>query len=359
MVTMLVTGMMAQTEVPQEVMQSVYDEVKTPYKYGMVLTPQSADKKTDCPTIIRKGKTWYMYYIVFDGRGYETWLATSSNLLQWTTQGRVLSFGGGWDRDQKAGYLALTDPTWGGKYGVEKYRGRHWMSYFGSNTVGYETGDLAVGMAYTDNSIYKAHEWQRLPKPILTPTDTNAAWWDNDKIYKNVVWRDTERLTGHDFVMFYNAKGKVMVNGHLPNTERIAMAVSDDMEHWQRFGEGPVLDHQRGITGDAYLQKMDNLWVMFYFGHGWDKATRNTAWDTFACSYDLIHWTDWTGEPLIKPSEDFDSKYAHKPCVIKWKGVVYHFYNAVDKDGRRGIALATSKDLGKSCLVFPEPNNNQ
>jgi len=30
--------------------------------------------------------------------------------------------------------------------------------------------------------------------------------------------------------------------------------------------------------------------------------------------------------------------------VIKWNGVVYHFYNAVGSNGRV-IALATSKDL--------------
>jgi hypothetical protein len=89
---------------------------------------------------------------------------------------------------------------------------------------------------------------------------------------------------------------------------------------------------------------MGKLWVMFYFGFNWDES-RNYAWDSFACSYDLVHWTDWTGEPLIKPSEPFDNRYAHKPCMVKWKGTVYHFYCAVDKENNRGIALATSKEL--------------
>jgi len=70
----------------------------------------------------------------------------------------------------------------------------------------------------------------------------------------------------------------------------------------------------------------------------------NTAFDRFACSYDLINWTEWDGDNLIEPSETFDSQYAHKPWVIKWKGVVYHFYTAVGLNGRV-IALATSKDL--------------
>lgn len=352
------TDMAAQTEVPQEVMQRVYEEAQTPYKYGLVMTAPQADQMTDCPMIFRKGRTWYMYYVVYDGRGYETWLATSSDLLEWQTQGRVMSFGGEWDRDQKAGYLSLVDPTWGGKYGMEKYKGRYWMTYFGSNATGYEQGDLAVGVAYTEQKPTAAHEWQRMAQPVFSPKDSDARWWDNDKIYKNTVWRDTERLTGHTFVMFYNAKGSTAIDGNAANVERISMAVSDDMEHWQRYGEGPVLDHRSGITGDAYLQRMGNLWVMFYFGHGWTADTKRKAWDTFACSYDLVHWTDWTGKPLVEASPEADApdnKYAHKPCIIKYKGVVYHFYCAVDQQGRRGIALATSKDFGKSTLNYPMP----
>lgn len=33
-----------------------------------------------------------MTYIVFDGQGYETWLAKSKDLLNWETQGRIMTF---------------------------------------------------------------------------------------------------------------------------------------------------------------------------------------------------------------------------------------------------------------------------
>ena len=290
---------------------------------------------------------WYMYYFVFDGKGYETWMASSQDLLYWKTLGRVLSFSGvsDWDCNQKGGYIALPDPTWGGKYGIEQYQGKYWMSYFGSNVTGYEQGDLSVGIAHTAKAPTTPHEWDRLASPVLSPKDKDASWWDNDKIYKNSIWHDSKKLTGHPFVMYYNAKGKA---------ERIGMAVSDDMVHWKRYGKDPVLSHgNRGITGDAYLQRMGKLWVMFYFGNNWDDATKRKAWNSFACSYDLVHWTDWTGQPLVEASEPYDNKYAHKSCVIKWKGVVYHFYCSVDQNGNRGIALATSKDLGKSDLHYP------
>jgi hypothetical protein len=90
---------------------------------------------------------------------------------------------------------------------------------------------------------------------------------------------------------------------------------------------------------------MKDVWVMFYFGAFW----KPNAFNTFAASYDLAHWTKWEGEDLMKSSEPWDAKYAHKPWLIRHNGVVYQFYCAVadDKDQHRAIALATSKEMKK------------
>jgi predicted GH43/DUF377 family glycosyl hydrolase len=79
---------------------------------------------------------------------------------------------------------------------------------------------------------------------------------------------------------------------------------------------------------------------MFYFGAFW----KPNAFDTFACSYDLVNWTQWEGPHLVEPSVPWDQQFAHKPWVIKHDGVVYHYYCAVGENGRV-IALATSEDL--------------
>ena len=55
-----------------------------------------------------------------------------------------------------------------------------------------------------------------------------------------------------------------------------------------------------------------------------------------AVSKDLVNWTDWEGENLIQSSEPYDELYAHKSWVLKYKGIVYHFYCAVNKAGDRG-----------------------
>ncbi len=123
------------------------------------------------------------------------------------------------------------------------------------------------------------------------------------------------------------------------------------MIHWERYEGNPVIDHYVGLTGDAVIQKIDSVYVMFYYGAFWPKG-RKDAFNRFACSYDLLHWTDWNGEDLISTSESYDEKYAHKPYVVKHDGIVYHFYTAVNNLEQRGLAVATSKDVGKSKLEF-------
>src|SRR5262245_6376353 len=59
-------------DVPQAEMQRVYDEVKTPFKYGVILRP-GTNESFDCPSVFRFGNKWYMVYIAIKNKiGYET-----------------------------------------------------------------------------------------------------------------------------------------------------------------------------------------------------------------------------------------------------------------------------------------------
>lgn len=340
--------------VPDSTMQSIYEEIKTPHKYGLILTTNDSKKMMDCPAVFRKDGNWYMTYIVFDGKGYETWLAKSPDLLQWNTLGKLMSFSTDtteWDALQKAGYISLQDHTWGGSYAWQPFNNKYWMSYIGGNAKGYEAGVLSMGIAWTSGNPALPHEWQRTKAPIFTSKDHDVRWWENRKIFKSSVIWDKEKATGYPFVMYYNANGDTAANNIRTRWfERVGMAVSNDMLTWKRFGTEPVMHHPVGITGDAVIQKIGNIWVMFYFGAFWEG--RKDAFNRFACSYDLVHWTDWEGADLISPSAPFDERFAHKPFLVKHNGVVYHFYCAVNNKDQRGIAVATSKDLGKSKLAF-------
>ncbi|WP_455585576.1 beta-d-glucuronidase/beta-L-arabinofuranosidase [Bacteroides sp.] len=358
-------SLFAQREVSQERMAEIYEEAKTPYKYGLAVVPENNDYKIDCPTVFREGEKWYMTYVVYngkgakDGRGYETWIAESDNLLEWHTLGRVLSFRDGtWDCNQRGGFPALPDMEWGGSYTLQSYKGKHWMTYIGGEGFGYEaiTAPLYVGLAWTEQDIATAHEWESADKPILSIHDKDAQWWEKLTQYKSTVYWDKDRTLGALFVMFYNAGGRHPETGL--KGERVGIALSKDMKRWKRYEGNPVFAHESDgtITGDAHIQKMGDVYVMFYFS-AFDPSRKYKAFNTFAASYDLIHWTDWNGADLVIPSKDYDELFAHKSYVVKHDGVVYHFYCAVNHHEQRGIAIATSKPMGRSAVRFPKPEN--
>jgi predicted GH43/DUF377 family glycosyl hydrolase len=281
---------------------------------------------------------WYMLYACMNEVGYETHLAVSDDLLTWEPQGKVLSFPAhGWDKWQCAGGIALPDHTWGGSNSIQSFQGRYWASYIGGSRQGYETDPLAIGMAWTDDPT-RPVEWNRLPEnPVLCREQADVRDFEKVTLYRsNIIW-DKDATLGSPFVMFYNGK---IASGY----EKIGMAVSDDMRHWARYGIDAVVsngeDQNYGISGDPQIVRIGDIWVMFYFGAFWKPQ----AFDTFACSYDLVNWTKWEGPHLVEPSEPFDQEYAHKPWVLKHEGVVYHFYCAVGDQGRV-LALATSEDL--------------
>ena len=316
-----------------ERMQEIYDEVKTPFKYGMIMEAPKG-LKYDNPTVYRHHGRWCMLYIQFDGKGYETRFATSKDLLRWEDHGLVLERGrpGEWDVEQADGFPMLLDTEWGGSNELRKFDGKYWMMYIGGAARGYETDPLLTGVACTDDpSAPKPWtKWKR--NPVLSPFDKDVRPFEKVTLYKHFAVEDPSRALGGRFVDFYNGK-------NVRAEEQVGIAVSDDMVTWRRYGADATIVDTR--VGDPMIQRIGDVWVMFYYCIG---RTCRGAFDTFACSRDLVHWTIWKGEPLVRPSEPWDSAHAHKPWVIKHEGVVYHFYNAVGNRGR-GLALATSKKL--------------
>ena len=386
-------------DIPADVMNRIYQEVRTPYKYGMVVAPTDNYHKIDCPTVFRMGDKWLMTYVVYngkdglDGRGYETWLASSDDLLHWKTEGRLLSYkDDGWDMNQRGGFPALIDWTWGGSYGISKFKGNYWMSYIGGHGTGYEAvrEPLNIGMAWTNGDITKAHEWQSDNTPLLSIQDKDVQWWEQLTQYKSAIYdlnAQSEKtiqkaakgksrkgknmlpaeLRKYRFLMFYNAGGINPANNL--KAERIGIALSNDLKKWKRYKANPVYFHEAPgiITGDAQIVRMSPpattpdaspsgapLYVMFYFS-AYNPDRKYNAYNTFAVSRDLIHWQDWTGADLIVPSKPYDEMFAHKSYVVKHDGVVYHFYCAVNNDQQRGIAVATSVPMGRSEVHFPAP----
>jgi len=206
------------------------------------------------------------------------------------------------------------------------------MSYLGGKLGGYETDPLSIGLAWSKD-LTRAEEWKKQDAPALAGSQPDARYFEKLTLYKSNIIRDPDKTLGYPFIMFYNAKSET-------GYERITMAVSKNMVDWIRYGEEPLIDNGKGISGDPQITKIGELYVMFYFG----AFYRPGAFDTFAASYDLVNWTKWEGPDLVEPSEPYDSIYAHKPWIIKHNDMVYHFYCAVGDQGRV-IAVATSDPL--------------
>lgn len=325
--------------VTEEEMLQILDEIKTSYKYGPVM--KLGDYWTDSPSVFFYNGRWYMYFIAISKdtktSGYETHLAVSDDLLNWKKIDTIFKRNdkNHWDSKQCAGYVAFMDINWGGSNEIQKVNGKYYITYLGGNSDGYEPDPLFMGQAYSDTP---TSEFTRFENPILRPDDKDARAKEQKTLYRSFLFEDKNKITGHKYVNIYNGKAE--------DGERIFAAVSNDGENWERYGDGPIIDdikeHEgHRISGDAQIVKIGDIYVMFYF-----KLT-NHAFESFACSRDLVNWTRWEGKPIIESSEDWDNVAAHKPWVIKHNGVVYHFYCACNDKGERFIALATSKDFKK------------
>lgn len=324
--------------VSQEEMQAVYERLKTPYKYGGVMKFER--EACDSPVVFRYNNKWYMTFIKVDydsqTSGYETHLAESENLVDWKYLFPILqrNNNGGWDSRQIAGYPAFIQNDLCGKYEIQKINGGYIIPYLGGSLDGYETDPLFMGQCKT-RDILDPTQYQRREKSILSPTDPDAREGETLTLYKSNMFIDEAETLGYPFVNAYNAKGE-------DHRESIFLAVSKDGEHWERYGKKAIIsdDGDTFIHGDPQILKFGELYIMVYYVLRDEKA-----FNIFACSYDLLHWTKWTGKPLIESEYAWENVYAHKPWIVMDNGILYHFYCAVNDKKERFIALATNKPL--------------
>lgn len=328
------------SQVSQETMEIIYEKIKTPVKHGAVIKWEN--DWTDSPTIFKKDDKYYMYFIAisknYEVSGYETHLAESSDLLNWKYVGPIFRRNefNRWDSKQCAGYTVFYDIDYDGSCELQKVDGHYYISYLAGNSDGYEPDPLYMGMARTDDPT-DADGFIRFDNPILKPEDDDTREKEDKTLYKSCMFEDVLNVTGYPYVNIYNAKAQ-------DNTERIYLAVSKDGENWERYGDKAVLDMSiidplTVIAGDPQIIRIDDVYVMLFFHFTSGKG----AYDTFACSHDLINWTVWNGEPLIKPTEEWENIHAHKPRFVRHNGTNYHFYCASNDKNERFIAVATSE----------------
>lgn len=331
------------------------EKYTTPFKLGKPVLTGSGKSgafdshAVDCPFVFYHQNQFYMLHVGFDGIGYQTGLAVSDDLIHWSHKGVVLKReeNVGWDKVGAAGtwILKATDniyelPT------LKKVDGRYWMAYHSYPEEGYEAGSAEIGLAWCeDDSLLN---WHRLPKPVYSWRC--GADWEKGGLYKACIIEQD----GY-YYMFYNAK-------NLPKgqwIEQTGIAVSKDLTNWKRYDNNPVIKVSESgwdtrFCSDPYIVRDEDKWVMFFFGFNGRHAQ-----DGIAISDNIYEWYK-NSEPILHHGEegDIDQFHAHKPCIIFYNGILYHFYVACRKyrkgdpaknlwDEFRCITVATSKPLSK------------
>ena len=296
--------------------------------------------ETDVPTVYQlPGDTkWHMSFIGFNGRGYQSFVAESDDLLKWTNMRLAMGFGNEGKFDYGGCVL--------GAYLYEEYDikaartlkkkdDKYWSLYGAyAKQGGYEIDPGYEGIASSEGGL----TWHRAKDQyILSVYDKGAREWERNAIYQ--PWLVEHRGQFYDF---YNAKRTP------PWIEQIGLAISTDLLDWKRHPDNPVLrvrpnGFDAEFVADGKVFKDGDHWVMFYFGVG-----KGGAHIMIAFSRDMLHWTA-DPEPLYKAGGNpsgLDSQYAHKISLV-WNPkneTFYMFYDAVGNKGR-GIGLIMSESM--------------
>jgi hypothetical protein len=319
---------------------------RTPYKYGKLVLSATTDpdafdsKSVDDPFVFLHDGLFHMLYIGFDGTGYQTGLAKSSDLVQWERIACVAR------RDPDSKYtrynIALAcivrehELTSRGR--LKKVHGRYLGAWNAYPNAGYEAGAAVIGLAWSDDLLH----WE-LTDPILFPAD--GAPWEHGGLYRpNLIEQDGV------FYLYYNAKTDTLPKSQGGGWhEQSGVATSRDLKTWTRYGGNPVL--RNGGTGswddrfasNPFVVRHKDLWGMYYFGFDMHGKAR----ELLALGPDPYHF-EKVNEIMIDVGAPgaVDETFAHKPCVIFHDGALYHFYCAVSGKWPhevRGVSVARSK----------------
>ena len=188
---------------------------------------------TDVPTVfqIPGDPKWYLSFIGFDGKGYQSFVAESEDLVNWGKPRLAMGYGPEGEFDH--GGVVL------GAYLYESYDikaprvlkkkdGKFWSLYGAyRNQGGYELRPGYEGVAVSDDGL----RWRRAKdEPILSVHQDDCGEWEKDCIYQ--PWLVEH---GGRYYNFYNA-----ANGQI---EQLGLALSDNLMDWRRHPQNPVIPH--------------------------------------------------------------------------------------------------------------------
>ena len=323
----------------------------TPYKYeepvlcGSGIKGRFDECAVDIPFVFWHRDCFYMLYTGFDGRGYQSALATSKDLLHWTHKGVILrkrEDTNRWDRIGGAATWMIKEnnslwevPT------LKKVEGKYWMVYHSYPSTGYEAGPAEISLAWSEDE--ELLLWNFLEEPVFSWKE--GMKWEIGGLYKACLLQKE-----NSWYLFYNAKDRKD-----RWIEQTGLAVSKDFYHWKRYEGNPVLKVNKEswderFVSDPCIVRDGDIWLNFYFGYG-----NGHAQEGLALSTDLIHW-EKVREPILTNGKEgaIDSVHAHKASVLFYKDVLYHFYCGT-RPWQEGDPTSAHGEFRSICVAASKP----
>ncbi|MDO4557801.1 MAG: hypothetical protein Q4C47_02420 [Planctomycetia bacterium] len=292
---------------------------------------------TDCPTVFQlpDDPKWYMSFIAFNGKGYNTFVVESDDLIRWTNPRLLFGFGPEGEFDHGGRVLgAYLYESWNidAPRTLKKLGDRYW-SLYGCYPLqgGYELRPGYEGVAISRDGF----TWERAQQSwILSIHEADRGSWEQSCIYQ--PWLVVHKGVYYNF---YNA-----ADG---DREQTGLAFSDDLLDWKRYPGNPIVPTTAGGYNDqfssdpkVYHDETEDHWTMFFFGVGQGGAHIMVAF-----SRDLLHWYV-DPDPIYRAGghpDGIDSRYAHKTSLVydHSRKTWFLYYCATGTCGR-GIGLLTS-----------------
>jgi predicted GH43/DUF377 family glycosyl hydrolase len=181
----------------------------------------------------------------------------------------------------------------------------------------------------------------RLREMVLMPSE-NADAYDSSAVECPKVVRSNDR--------FWMIHTVVAREGDTVR-ERIGLAVSDDLIHWEKHGV--ILDvGEEGAWDGGGLSapfpfRAGDEWIVFHVGFSEKGYEAGRSGIGIARSKDLIRWEKDPAGPVLttSPGDEWDSGTVYQCWVGEHDGKYWMFYNAASRARNEQIGLATSTDL--------------
>ena len=322
--------------------------------------------------------TFRATYLQFDGLGYETYMATSTDMVKFDLSNPTLAPGqpgilfspregrpplDGQPKPERGdfdfGGITFIGPllqnyTVGAPSVLARTsKGFFWFAYGAYPTFGYESAPGADGLAFSNDALH----WTRASATPFMDTHGGAAKWEDHQVYAPFLFPALDGSLGD----FYNAgtdggqecSGAAYLPGGAEALPGFDPATNASL--WVRDARNPLLPNDGNATYQASDPKVfwdseQGVWALFYFCNGDYKAPPYAGGANIcvAFSTDQKSWAK-SSTPLYAHGghpKGYDAEHAHKVWLSAHPktGILYMYYTGVFRGGR-GILLLTSRPL--------------